>query len=110
MYCVSATNSNILIASQNGKLYKYDNTPVQGVEENESNLSIFPNPVGQTLEISVKNVQKIEIMDNLGRKIMDLQTGQDHIMIDFSRFEKVARGTQIMGKFSGLGYTTTTDI
>ena len=35
--------------------------------------------------------------------------------IDFSKVEKVARGktnngTQIMGKFSGLGFTTTIDI
>ena len=52
LYCVSATGSDIFVSSQNGRLYKYDSTPVQGVEENkETGISIYPNPGKDVLNI-----------------------------------------------------------
>ena len=87
LYCVSATGSDIFVSSQNGRLYKYDSTPVQGVEENRIELSIFPNPFGQLLEITAKNAQKLEIFDNFGRKIFEIKTEQDHFVLDAIKFD-----------------------
>lgn len=87
LYCVSATGSDIFVSSQNGRLYKYDSTPVQGVEENRIELSIFPNPIGQILEITTKNAQKLEIFDNFGRKIFEIKAEQDHFLLDATKFD-----------------------
>lgn len=87
LYCVSATGSDIFVSSQNGRLYKYDSTPVQGVEENRIELSIFPNPIGQILEITTKNAQKLEIFDNFGRKIFEIKAEQDHFVLDAAKFD-----------------------
>lgn len=87
LYCVSVTGSGIFVSSQNGRLYKYDSTPVQGVEENRIELSIFPNPFGQLLEITAKNAQKLEIFDNFGRKIFEIKTEQDHFVLDAIKFD-----------------------
>ena len=87
LYCVSATGSDIFVSSQNGRLYKYDSTPVQGVEENRIELSIFPNPIGQIFEITTKNAQKLEIFDNFGRKIFEIKAEQDHFVLDATKFD-----------------------
>ena len=84
MYCVSAIDSVFLIASQNGTLYMYDNSPIQGVEENKTELNIFPNPIGQTLEITSTNTGKIEIIDNFGRKTKEFPKEQERVLIDIS--------------------------
>lgn len=60
---------------------------MQGVEENRIELSIFPNPFGQLLEITAKNAQKLEIFDNFGRKIFEIKAEQDHFVLDAIKFD-----------------------
>ena len=71
LYCVSVTGSDIFVSSQNGRLYKYDSTPVQGVEENkETGISIYPNPGKDVLNIrtGLKDA-RVEVYDVNGRMV-----------------------------------------
>jgi hypothetical protein len=69
LYCVSATGSDIFVSSQNGRLYKYDSTPVQGVEENRIELSIFPNPATDRVVIEGIEAAEVRVFNALGQMV-----------------------------------------
>ena len=73
------------IAADNGCVYRTwriaDNTD----ESCLSDVSIFPNPIGQTIDIDAKNARNVEIIDNTGRTVVSLPVKQDHVTVDCSK-------------------------
>ncbi len=72
MYDVTVFDTTFLIASQKGKIYKFDNSPLQDIEENHIEISIFPNPAQNTVSITFPDgagFQSVEIHAIDGRLV-----------------------------------------
>ena len=72
MYDVTVCDTTFLIASQKGKIYKFDNSPLQDIEENHMEISIFPNPAQNTVSITFPDgagFQSVEIHAIDGRLV-----------------------------------------
>ncbi|MCR4848197.1 MAG: T9SS type A sorting domain-containing protein [Bacteroidales bacterium] len=85
IYSVAAIDNFFLIASQKGFLYYIGGGPNLETEEDETKLSVFPNPVENKLEIKTENAQKVEVFDNTGRTVIEMPVCQDYITIDCSK-------------------------
>ena len=87
LYSVAATNSTFLISSQQGRLYKYDDSPIQGIEENDTEASVFPNPVKDIFIIHFAkeaDCQLIEIHSIDGRLVETFPETSPATSIDIS--------------------------
>lgn len=59
-----------------------------GVEENSINISIYPNPAFNVLNISCDNLNHVEIYDISGKKILDNSYTDNQISIDVTNWMK----------------------
>ena len=106
LYCVSATGSDIFVSSQNGRLYKYDSTPVQGVEENkETGISIYPNPGKDVLNIRTALQDAwVEVYDVNGRMVYRQEIAESITTINTTNWSE---GTYVWKVYASGGGPST---
>lgn len=84
MYDLSVVNSDFMIASENGNLYKYIDNPSQYINENSSCIQVFPNPTYDAIVIITENALDIIIYDALGRIVFKGLHGREYVVLDVS--------------------------
>ena len=106
LYCVSVTGSDIFVSSQNGRLYKYDSTPVQGVEENkETGISIYPNPGKDVLNIRTALQDAwVEVYDVNGRMVYRQEIAESITTINTTNWSE---GTYVWKVYASGGGPST---
>lgn len=61
-----------------------------GIEENQTETTIYPNPVRNTLNIKAEGISRIVITNTLGQTVYDMPASDDEVSIDMSRFAEGA--------------------
>ena len=58
------------------------------IENTDNNISIYPNPTSNFIEITAENICSIKIIDISGKIIYSFETTDNSTTIDLSKFEK----------------------
>ena len=61
---------------------------ITDIQENDDNVSIFPNPTNGILNIKAENIENIRVFNLFGQEIMNINVDNDNCIINMSQFTK----------------------
>ena len=61
---------------------------ITDIQENNDNVSVFPNPTNDILNIKAENIENIRIFNLFGQEIMNVNVDNDNYIINMSQFTK----------------------
>ncbi|MCQ2320777.1 MAG: C25 family cysteine peptidase [Bacteroidales bacterium] len=61
---------------------------ITGIQEKNDNVSVFPNPTNDILNIKAENIENISVFNLFGQEIMNVNVDNDNCIINMSQFTK----------------------
>ena len=61
---------------------------ITDVQEFDNNISVFPNPTNDILNIKAENIENIRIFNIFGQEILNAKVGNDSYIVNMSQFGK----------------------
>lgn len=87
---LSCQNSNVITPSDGTACKNAEENVTYAKNINSSSLSIFPNPTSGVVNISIsdKVIDKVEVVDILGKTILSVKCDNNEVSIDLTKYDR----------------------
>ena len=83
-----SSNPTLVIAADGNRHFTANFVFVDGIDESEFNLSVYPNPANDVLFVEGDGIRKVTVFNALGQVVESREyTNQDRVTLNTSSYE-----------------------